>query len=595
MKHLKTLNKYFLKYKWWLLLGILFVAVSNIFSILSPQVIRLSFDLVRENIGFYQLFNGFRLQHHYYKIFSSALLFFGLSVIFLALMKGLFMYLMRQTIIVMSRHIEFDMKNEMYAHYQQLSMTFYKRNNTGDLMSRISEDVSRVRMFTGPAIMYSINLLLLFVFVLAAMISVNAELTIYVLLPLPVLSVSIYYVNNMIQRKSEIIQEKLSLLTTKAQQVFSGIRVIRAYARESLFFTLFEKDAEEYKSAALDLVKIESYFNPLMMCLIGLSTILTIYAGGIQVAHGAITAGNIAEFVMYVNMLTWPVTALGWVVSVVQRAAASQKRINEFLNEKPEIVNAPDAQSLPIKGHIEFRHVSFTYPDTGITALKNISFEVYPGEKCAIVGKTGSGKTTLAELLLRMYDASEGQILLDGHDIRTLDLRSLRKQIGYVPQDVFLFSDTIARNISFSQPTNISVTETAARYASVHDDIMSFHKQYDTLIGERGITLSGGQKQRISIARALIKNPTIVILDDCLSAVDTHTEKMILSNLREALKNRTTLLITHRISSLTEVDKIIVMDEGKIAESGTHQELMARKGLYYEMYEKQRATEIASL
>jgi ATP-binding cassette, subfamily B, multidrug efflux pump len=591
MKYLKVLNKYFMKYKWLLSLGILFVAVSNLFSVLSPQVIRFSFDLVKENIGYYQLFSGFGLQYEFYKVFSTVLFFFGITVLLLAILKGLFMYLMRQTIIVMSRHIEFDMKNEMYAHYQQLSTAFYKRNNTGDLMSRISEDVSRVRMFTGPAIMYSINLIVLFVFVIAAMLSVNAQLTMYVLIPLPVLSISIYYVNNIINRKSELIQEKLSSLTTEAQQVYSGIRVIKSYIKEKLFLQLFEKDANDYKNAALGLVRIESYFNPLMMLLVGLSTILTIYVGGIQVIKGEITPGNIAEFVMYVNMLTWPVTALGWVVSIIQRAAASQKRINEFLEQQPDIVTPAVGSSIELKGNIEFRNVSFTYPDTGIQALKNISFSIRQGEKLAIIGRTGSGKTTIAELLLRMYDVTEGEILIDGNDIRKLNLFDLRRQIGYVPQDVFLFSDTIENNIAFSHPAANGTALEAAKNASVHQDISGFKEQYNTMVGERGITLSGGQKQRISIARAIIKNPSFIILDDCLSAVDTNTEKTILSNLRDVLKNKTSIIITHRISALLNYDKIIVLDKGTIAETGTHQQLLQQKGLYYELFEKQQTEE----
>jgi ATP-binding cassette, subfamily B, multidrug efflux pump len=591
MNYLSVLNKYFLKYKWHLSLWILFVIISNFFSVLSPQVIRYSFDLVKENIGYYQLFNGFSLQIEFYKVFSGVLLYFGITVLMLAVLKGVFMYFMRQTIIVMSRLIEFDMKNEMYAHYQKLSTAFYKRNNTGDLMSRISEDVSRVRMYTGPAIMYSINLLMLFIMVISTMLSVNPELTLYVLIPLPVLSVSIYYVNNIINKKSEIIQEKLSSLTTEAQQVYSGIRVVKSYIKEKLFQQLFEKDATDYKKAALGLVKIESYFNPLMMLLVGLSTILTIYVGGIQVINGEITTGNIAEFVMYVNMLTWPVTALGWVVSIIQRAAASQKRISEFLQQKPEIISPADGIHFELQGNIEFRNVTFTYPDTGITALKNISFTVKAGQKLALIGKTGTGKTTIAELLLRMYDVTDGEILIDGKNIKALNLNDLRRQIGYVPQDIFLFSDTIENNIAFSNADNNISAEAAAKNASVHHDISDFKHQYGTMVGERGITLSGGQKQRISIARAIIKNPSLIMLDDCLSAVDTNTEKIILTNLREVLKNKTSIIITHRISTMLEFDNILVLENGKIAESGTHHELINNKGIYYELFEKQRTDE----
>lgn len=589
MKYLFTLNKYFIKYKWRLTLGILFVAISNLFSVLSPQVIRYSFDLVKENIGYYQLFTGFSLQYEFYKVFSGVLFFFGVTVLLLALLKGVFMFFMRQTIIVMSRLIEFDMKNEMYAHYQKLSTAFYRRNNTGDLMSRISEDVSRVRMYTGPAIMYAINLFVLFVFVIATMIHVNAELTMYVLIPLPVLSISIYYVNSIINEKSEKIQQRLSALTTEAQQVYSGIRVVKSYVKEKMFYNLFEKDAEAYKQASLGLVKVESYFNPLMLLLVGLSTILTIYIGGIQVIKGEITPGNIAEFVMYVNMLTWPVTALGWIASITQRAAASQKRINEFLHE-PVTIQSPTEETFDLNGAIEFRNVTFVYPDTGIKALENVSFKIKKGKKLAIIGRTGSGKTTIAELLLRMYDVTSGEILVDGKDIRTLNLNSLRKQIGYVPQDVFLFSDSIKNNISFSDAANIQ-PETAAQNASVHQDITGFKEQYNTVVGERGITLSGGQKQRISIARAIIKNPSVIILDDCLSAVDTKTEKTILTNLKDVLSNKTSIIITHRISSMLDFDSIIVLNHGTIAEQGTHENLIRNKGLYAEMYEKQHNDE----
>jgi ATP-binding cassette subfamily B protein len=591
MKYLFTLNKYFKKYKWQLSFGIFFVAISNWFNVLSPQVIRYSFDLVKENIGYYQLFSGFELQTNFYKVFSGVLFFFGSTVLLLSLLKGVFMYLMRQTIIVMSRYIEYDMKNEMYAHYQQLSTAFYKRNNTGDLMSRISEDVSRVRMYTGPAIMYAINLIVLFVFVIWAMLSVNVELTLYVLIPLPILSITIYYVNSVINQKGEKIQERLSALTTDAQQVYSGIRVVKSYVKEKIFWQQFEKNAEAYKKESVDLVKVEAYFNPAMMLLIGLSTIITIYIGGMKVIAGEITTGNIAEFVMYVNMLTWPVTALGWIVSIIQRAAASQKRINEFLNE-PIDIKTPANIPFDFKGSIEFKNVTFIYPDTGIKALDNISFSIDKGKKMAIVGRTGSGKTTIAELLLRMYDVSSGEILLDGKNIKTLNLNDIRKQIGYVPQDVFLFSDSLENNIIFSPNSNKEISAaTAAKNASVNDDILNFKDGYKTIVGERGITLSGGQKQRISIARSIIKNPSVIILDDCLSAVDTKTEKIILSNLKEVLLNKTSIIITHRISSLLTFDQIIVLDRGKIIEAGTHAELLKNKGFYASMHEKQTVEE----
>jgi ATP-binding cassette subfamily B protein len=416
-------------------------------------------------------------------------------------------------------------------------------------------------------------------------------LTLYVLIPLPILSITIYYVNSVINQKGEKIQERLSALTTDAQQVYSGIRVVKSYVKEKIFWQQFEKNAEAYKKESVDLVKVEAYFNPAMMLLIGLSTIITIYIGGMKVIAGEITTGNIAEFVMYVNMLTWPVTALGWIVSIIQRAAASQKRINEFLNE-PIDIKTPANIPFDFKGSIEFKNVTFIYPDTGIKALDNISFSIDKGKKMAIVGRTGSGKTTIAELLLRMYDVSSGEILLDGKNIKTLNLNDIRKQIGYVPQDVFLFSDSLENNIIFSPNSNKEISAaTAAKNASVNDDILNFKDGYKTIVGERGITLSGGQKQRISIARSIIKNPSVIILDDCLSAVDTKTEKIILSNLKEVLLNKTSIIITHRISSLLTFDQIIVLDRGKIIEAGTHAELLKNKGFYASMHEKQTVEE----
>ena len=598
MKHLSYLNKYFAKYKWHFISGIIFIAVSNVFGVLPPQVIRLAFDLVKENIGFYQLFEGFELQSRFYKVFSAGLLFFGIAVLVLALLKGWFMFLMRQTIIVMSRKIEFDLKNEMYDHYQKLSLAFYKRSNTGDLMSRITEDVSRVRMYLGPALMYSINLVVLFVMVIATMISVNPLLTLYVLTPLPILSLSIYYVNNIINKKSEVIQEQLSKLTTAAQEIYSGIRVIKAYVQESHVAKFFDNESEEYKNRSLGLARVEAFFFPLMMLLIGLSTILTIYVGGIEVMKGRITTGNIAEFVIYINMLTWPVTAIGWVASIVQRAAASQKRINQFLNTEPDIVSPSDVK-IEIKGDVRFENVSFTYPDTGIQALKNVSFHLKPGEQMAIIGRTGSGKSTIADLLTRLYDVTEGRILIDGKDIRELSLPSLRQQIGYVPQDVFLFSDTISNNILFAHhPSEDEAVEVdinnviqASRHASINTEIQELPAAYHTRVGERGVTLSGGQKQRVSIARAIIKNPKVLMLDDSLSAVDAKTEKVILGNLHDVLQEKTAIIITHRVFTLLEFDKIIFLEDGQIVEEGTHEELLKKKGHYYELYEKQQVEE----
>ena len=593
MRHLKHLNKYFLKYKWYLFFGIVFIIISNVFGVLPPIVIRHAFDLVKENIGFYNMYEGFDLQNDFYDIFTYGLLFFGIAVIVLAIMKGLFMFFMRQTIIVMSRHIEYDLRNEIYNHYQKLDLAFYKRNKTGDLMSRVAEDVSRVRMYIGPAIMYALNTIVLFIMVIAVMISVNPVLTFYVLLPLPVLSLSIFYVNNIINRKSEAIQQQLSFLTTIAQEVYSGIRVIKSYVQEKTYSRFFEKESEIYKEKALGLARVEALFFPLMLLLIGLSTILTIYVGGVQVIQGKITTGNIAEFVIYVNMLTWPVTSIGWVASIIQRAAASQKRINEFLQTEPAIVDQED-QHHELQGKIEFRNVRFIYPDTGVEALKDVSFTLNPGEKMAVIGRTGTGKTTIADLLVRLYDPTEGEILVDGVNLRDIALGEYRKQIGFVPQDVFLFSDSIAKNIAFGSDgrvEDIQEIKLMAEYASIHNEIEALPKGYDTLVGERGVTLSGGQKQRVSIARAFLKDPKVLILDDCLSAVDARTEKNILHNLNHVLKDKTALIITHRISSLINFDKIIVLDNGRIAEQGTHEALLDKKGIYYDLYQKQKIEE----
>lgn len=594
MKHLKVLNKYFWKYRWRFILGIGFVAVSNYFGILSPRVIRCSFDLVKDNLSYYHLFSGFELQTGFYSLFSTALLFFGITVLMLAVLKGVFMFFMRQTLIVMSRLIEYDMKNMMYAHYQRLPVAFYKRNNTGDLMSRITEDVSRVRMYTGPAVMYGVNLAVLAVMCIYAMLSVDAELTLYVLIPLPALAVSIYYVNNLIEHRSEMIQKKLSMLTTYAQEFYSGIRLIKSYVQEKHVSRFFETSSEAYKGETMKLARVEAFFFPLMLLLIGLSTIFTIWMGGIGVMKGRITPGNIAEFVIYVNMLTWPVTAIGWVASMTQRAAGAQKRINEFLSMQPEIVSGSE-NGMMLRGAIEFKNVSFTYPDTGVEALKNVSFSIKPGQKFAIVGRTGSGKTTIADLLVRMYDATAGEILLDGIPIGRLNLSLIRRQIGYVPQDVFLFSDTVENNIGFgSDDFRRADVVQAAASAAISQEIEALPHQYETIVGERGVTLSGGQKQRVSIARAFLKNPQIMILDDCLSAVDAKTEKTILNALRSLLQDKTAIIITHRIFTLLNFDNIIVLDKGSIIETGTHDELIARRGFYYDLYESQKQQEEAA-
>lgn len=590
MKELLHLNKYFLKYKWKLLLGIVFVAVSNLFAIFPAQLIRYSFEVVKETLLINQLFKGFQLEASYYDLLVTTLLLFGAVVLIMALLKGFFMFLMRQTIIVMSRQIEYDLKNEIFAQYLRLSYSFYKKQRTGDLMNRISEDVTRVRMYLGPAIMYTINLIVLFVLVIATMVNVNAKLTLYVLLPLPILAVSIYYVSNLINAKSEAMQRQLSKLSNITQETFSGIRVVKAYIRQTAVYQLFNTEAEQYKYNALDVVKVNALFMPLMTMLVGISTIITVFIGGQLAIEGQVSAGNIAEFVIYVNLLTWPVASVGWVTSLVQQAAASQKRINEFLSHQPEIVNSSSAGKEEIKGAIEFKNVSFTYPDSGVKALNDISFSIQPNQSLAIIGRTGSGKSTIANLICRLFEVDSGEILIDGKSIKEVDLYRLRESIGYVPQEVFLFSDTIKNNIAFGYKqgeASQDLVQQAAQNAVIHSNISEFPNSYATKVGERGITLSGGQKQRISIARALIKNPSILLFDDCLSAVDTETEDQILSNLKSIMQNRTSVIISHRISSVMHCDSILVLDNHSIVERGTHKELMAQKGVYCELYNKQ--------
>ena len=587
MKELAYLNKFFYNYRWRFLPGVLFVIISNLFAVLPAQVIRIAFDLVNENIAIYRLFNGFEKQKLIAAIFGQSLLFFGLIVLALALLRGIFLFFMRQTIILMSRHIEYDLKNEIYQHYQKLSMAFYRRNNTGDLMNRVTEDVSRVRMYLGPAIMYTINTTVLFILIIVAMFNVNAKLAIFALLPLPLLAVTIYYVHTIINQRSEKIQEQLSSMSSFVQETFSGIRVIKAYVREADIRKKFNQESEDYKTHSMSLVQIQALFYPMMLLLVGISTIITVYIGGVEVINGTITSGNIAEFIVYVSQLTFPVTSLGWVTSLIQRASASQKRINEFLQTQPEIISS-SSDKIKLKGGIEFKHVSFTYPDTGIQAIKNISFKVEPGQFIAIIGRTGCGKSTIANLLMRMYDADQGTILIDNKKVEELNLNAYRDQIGFVPQEVFLFSDTIFNNIAFGLSTvESNQVEQAAKDAALYDNIIGFEKSFETIIGERGITLSGGQKQRLSIARALIKEPQILIFDDCLSAIDTHTEEEILNNLGRLMKNKTSILIAHRVSTIKNADKILVMDGGEIIEQGTHHDLMALKRIYFELYEKQ--------
>ncbi|WP_205510157.1 ABC transporter ATP-binding protein [Longitalea arenae] len=601
MKHLKALETYFWKYRYRLFLGILFIVVSNYFAVLAPQVTGYVFDVVQRSFGIEQkkapvqydwlviYFIGFAEKHRTISVIALC----GITILVLALIRGIFMFLMRQTIIVMSRHIEFDQKNQIFKHYLTLDTNFYKTHSTGDLMNRMAEDVSRVRMFTGPAIMYFINLVSLISLSVYYMWKKDHMLTMYVLAPLPILAVTIYIVNTIINKKSERIQALLSDLTTNAQESYSGIRVIKSFVQEKAMFQFFEKNSEEYKTNAIALAKTEALYFPSMTLLIGLSTLLTIMIGGIYAIYGKhdIQMSTIAEFVMYINMLTFPVGAIGWTASMIQRAAASQKRINEFLHTEPAIVNPANAQKPALQGSIEFDNVDFVYPNTGIQALTQFNLQIKKGQKVAIIGHTGSGKTTIAQLLLRMYDPTVGSVKIDGTDLRQMDLQELRRQISYVPQDVFLFSDTINNNILFSPATNDNANNDtvvkAARYASVEREIEHFHDKYDTMVGERGVTLSGGQKQRISIARALAKDPQIVVFDDCLSAVDARTEKEILGNLSIYLQHKTAIIITHRIFTLFDFDIIVVLDEGKIVETGTHNELLSLNGYYAYLYEQQ--------
>ncbi|QYH40196.1 ABC transporter ATP-binding protein [Algoriphagus sp. NBT04N3] len=587
MKPLWRLNKYLYKYKGLLLLGILFTVISNIFVIIPAQLVRLAIDYVVESSVIFKPLDLGGLGDIASENFLKFVLVFGVLILVMALLRGFFLFLIRQTIIIMSRRIEYDMKNEIFEKYQNLSLSFYRKNSTGDLMARITEDVSRVRMYLGPAIMYGLNLLILFPLVISYMIMVNPELTLYSLLPLPVLSISIYFVNNLINERSEKIQRSLSNLSTFTQEAFSGIRVLKAFVRENDSVRDFSDASEEYKVKSIRLTRVNALFFPLIMALVGISTIITVYIGGLQVINGDIGYGVIAEFILYVNMLTWPVTSLGWVTSIVQRAAASQTRINEFLDEENNIISTEDAKD-EIHGTIEMKDLSFVYPDSGVKALDQVSFSIQSGQTLGIIGTTGSGKSTIANLLMRMYDPAKGQILIDGKPIESFDISHLRKNIGYVPQDVFLFSDTIGNNIAFGlDHTEKDIIEQAAKDADVYKNIVDFPKGFETMLGERGITLSGGQKQRVSIARAIAKEPKILILDDCLSAVDTKTENVILNALKKIMKNRTSVIISHRVSSAKLADQIIVLDDGKIIERGNHQSLMEQKGVYAELYEKQ--------
>ena len=595
MRELKFLNQFFWRYRGRLLLGIVFICVSNYFQVLQPQIIREALDLVIEHLNNYRLYAGFgEVRDEYFGILSQTLMIFGGLVLLAALLMGFFLYLTRQTIIVMSRLIEYDLREVIFDHYQELSLDFYKKNNTGDLMNRITEDVNKVRMYLGPAVMYLANLVSTIVLVVFFMLQVSPTLTAYTLIPLPFLAISIYYVSNIIHTRSTFIQQQLSKLTSIAQEVFSGIRVVKSYVREEPQVRYFAEESDKYKDMSMDLAKVDAWFFPLMIFMVGAATVLTVYVGGLQVVAGNISAGNIAEFVIYVNMLTWPVTAIGWIASIVQQASASQKRINEFLDTKTSIKDPAPEENYPLRGEITFKNVAFTYPDTGIQAIKDLSFHLKAGEKLAIIGRTGSGKTTVADLLIRMYDVTGGRILIDGKDIREIGLANLRQRIGFVPQDVFLFSDTIHNNIAFGADYDPSREEVEqfAKYAAVYDDIQGLTLGFDAMVGERGVTLSGGQKQRVSIARALIKRPDIVILDDSLSAVDTNTEQQILGYFNEALADKTSIIITHRIYGHLKFDKIIVLEDGKVAEVGTHEELINAGGYYSEIVERQLADEV---
>ncbi len=591
MNHLYVLNHFFWKYRWHFLGGIFFVSLSNYFRVLQPQAIREALDLVIHNVSIYRNFEGSKLQRSLETILGKQLLIFGLFVLLFAGLMGLFMYFMRQTIIVMSRLIEYDMRKEIFEHYQILDLAFYKRNKTGDLMARITEDVNKVRMYLGPAILYGINLVSLFAFVIYAMVNVSLELTLFCLIPLPILSISIYYVSDLIHKKSEEIQQQLAVLNNTAQEVYAGIIVVKAYTQENSMLGFFTSQSQQYNQKSVSLARINALFYPLMILLIGISTLITVYAGGTLVVNGSISTGNIAEFVIYVNMLTWPVTSIGWIASIIQQASASQKRINEFMQTKPSILSG-NTEDFKLNGEIVFNNVGLTYSDTGICALKNIQLHIKAGEKIAIIGKTGSGKSSFAELLLRMNDVSEGEILFDGMRVKDLNLGRLREQIGYVPQDVFLFSDSLKQNITFGKPdASDAEIEKTIFDASLTDEIKTFPDGLNTILGERGITLSGGQKQRVSIARALLKNPEILILDDCLSAVDSHTENKILNYFQSSLKDKTAIIISHRIYVNLHFDKILVFQDGEVAHAGTHEELLKISPYYLDLYERQLSDE----
>jgi ATP-binding cassette, subfamily B, multidrug efflux pump len=583
MKSLSYLNKYFIKYKWRMLLGILFIILSNYFGVKMPLYVKSTVD---------NLIGSAKVVDFQDALFLSLKI--GGIYMLLSLGKGFFLFLTRQTIIVMSRFIEFDLKNEIYNQYQRLSYNFYKKNNTGDLMNRISEDVTQVRQYLGPGVMYTINLAVLFALVIWEMVAIDLRLTLFVLIPLPLMSFIIYKVSSKMNALSAQVQKQQSFISTIVQESFSGIRVLKAYTQENENAKKFDVNSEEYKRLQMKLVLVNSLFMPTIILLIGLSTILAIYLGGKMFYTEDITLGGILAFIIFVNMLTWPFASVGWVTSIIQRASASQERINEFLKEEPEVENKNTAP-FNFQGKIEFRNVSYTYPNSGIVAINNVTFEINKGQTLGITGHTGGGKTTILNLLMRQFDPDSGEILVDGVNLKHVNLDDLRNQSAVIPQEVFLFSDTIANNIKFgSLNPEVSLNEIieSTKKSHVYHNIMEFPDGFQTLLGERGVNLSGGQKQRVSISRALLRDPKLLLMDDCFSAVDTETEEIILTNLANEIVNKTVIVVSHRVSSLRNADKIIVLDGHRIAESGSHEELMALSGIYMEMYERQLAEEL---